>query len=138
MKRVFAILLLGAFIPYQVFIYPLVRVFSAVGLYNTLACIVTIHIVFGLPILLQQLWLFVVPAIHPKTRRMVYAFIFPSLVLALAGIAFAHFLVTALVSDWRKAEGGLLFDGVGADVGGHEDDRIAEIDLAVPRTPGRR
>jgi len=50
-------------------------------------------IVLGLPILLQQLWLFVVPAIHPKTRRMVYAFILPSLLLALAGLAFAHFVV---------------------------------------------
>ncbi|MBV8532000.1 MAG: twin-arginine translocase subunit TatC [Candidatus Eremiobacteraeota bacterium] len=50
-------------------------------------------IVLGLPILLQQLWLFVVPAIHPRTRRMVYAFIVPSLLLALAGLAFAHFVV---------------------------------------------
>lgn len=50
-------------------------------------------IVLGLPILLQQLWLFVVPAIHPKTRRMVYAFIVPSLLLALIGLAFAHFIV---------------------------------------------
>ena len=33
-------------------------------------------IVVGLPVLLQQLWLFVVPAIHPRTRRMVYAFVF--------------------------------------------------------------
>jgi sec-independent protein translocase protein TatC len=50
-------------------------------------------IVFGLPVLLQQLWLFVVPAIHPRTRRMVYAFVAPSLLLALAGLAFAHFVV---------------------------------------------
>ncbi|MGB8519127.1 MAG: twin-arginine translocase subunit TatC [Candidatus Tumulicola sp.] len=50
-------------------------------------------IVLGLPILLLQLWLFVVPAIHPRTRRMVYAFVFPSLLLALAGLAFAHFVV---------------------------------------------
>ncbi|HKE38031.1 MAG TPA: twin-arginine translocase subunit TatC [Candidatus Baltobacteraceae bacterium] len=50
-------------------------------------------IVIGLPILLQQLWLFVVPAIHPKTRRMVYAFIVPSLLLAFTGLAFAHFVV---------------------------------------------
>ncbi|MBV8489611.1 MAG: twin-arginine translocase subunit TatC [Candidatus Eremiobacteraeota bacterium] len=50
-------------------------------------------IVIGLPILLQQLWLFVVPAIHPRTRRMVYAFVIPSLLLALTGIAFAHFVV---------------------------------------------
>ena len=50
-------------------------------------------IVLGLPVLLQQLWLFVVPAIHPRTRRMVYAFVVPSLLLALAGLAFAHFIV---------------------------------------------
>ena len=50
-------------------------------------------IVIGLPVLLQQLWLFVVPAIHPRTRRMVYAFVLPSLLLAAAGLAFAHFVV---------------------------------------------
>jgi sec-independent protein translocase protein TatC len=50
-------------------------------------------IVLGLPILLQQLWLFVVPAIHPRTRRLVYAFVLPSLLLAFTGLAFAHFVV---------------------------------------------
>src|SRR5579863_2610548 len=48
-------------------------------------------IVLGLPVLLQQLWLFVVPAVAPRTRRMVYAFIVPSFLLAAAGLAFAHF-----------------------------------------------
>ncbi len=47
----FAVLLLGAFIPYQIFIYPLVRIFSTLGLYGTLPGIVTIHIVFGLPVM---------------------------------------------------------------------------------------
>lgn len=50
-------------------------------------------IVVGLPMLFYQTWMFVVPAIHPKTRRMVYGFIFPSLLLAFAGLAFAHFVV---------------------------------------------
>jgi glucose/mannose transport system permease protein len=48
---VFAILLLGAFIPYQIFIYPLVRLYSQTGLYSTLAGIVITHTVFGLPVL---------------------------------------------------------------------------------------
>ena len=43
-------------------------------------------IVLGLPVLLHQLWMFVVPAIHPRTRRMVYAFVVPSLLLALRGL----------------------------------------------------
>lgn len=50
-------------------------------------------IVFGLPVLLYQLWMFVVPAVNPRTRRMVYAFIVPSFLLAIAGVAFAHFIV---------------------------------------------
>lgn len=50
-------------------------------------------IVVGLPVLLYQLWMFVVPAFHPRTRRAVYAYVGPSFLLALAGIAFAHFLV---------------------------------------------
>lgn len=50
-------------------------------------------IVLGLPVLLYQTWMFVVPAFHPRTRHLVYAYTLPSLVLAFAGIAFAHFLV---------------------------------------------
>jgi sec-independent protein translocase protein TatC len=50
-------------------------------------------IVVGLPVLLYQLWMFIVPAFHPKTRRMVYAYIGPSFGLALLGMAFAHFIV---------------------------------------------
>lgn len=50
-------------------------------------------IVLGLPVLLYQLWMFIVPAFHPKTRRMVYAYVGPSFGLALVGMAFAHFVV---------------------------------------------
>lgn len=45
----FGVLLLGAFIPYQVFLYPLVRMFSLSGIYNSLTCIVLVHVIFGLP-----------------------------------------------------------------------------------------
>jgi len=54
-------------------------------------------IVLGLPVLLFQLWMFVVPAFHPRTRRLVYAFIFPSMLLSLCGLAFAHFVVVPRV-----------------------------------------
>jgi len=47
----FGLLLLGAFIPYQVFIYPLVRLFAASGLYNSLICVVIVHVIFGLPLM---------------------------------------------------------------------------------------
>jgi glucose/mannose transport system permease protein len=45
----FAAMMIVAFIPYQIFIYPLVRVFAFVGLGQSLATIVIIHTIFGLP-----------------------------------------------------------------------------------------
>ncbi|MGD0052235.1 MAG: twin-arginine translocase subunit TatC [Vulcanimicrobiaceae bacterium] len=50
-------------------------------------------IVLGLPVILYQIWMFVVPAVHPRTRRAVYSYIVPSFLLALVGIAFAHLVV---------------------------------------------
>ncbi|WP_018897637.1 carbohydrate ABC transporter permease [Rhizobium sp. 2MFCol3.1] len=47
----FTILMVGAFIPFQVFIYPLVRVFSTVGIFGTVTGIVIVHTAFGLPML---------------------------------------------------------------------------------------
>lgn len=48
---IFGTLLIGAFMPYQIFLYPLVRLFSQAGIYNSLACIVIVHVIFGLPLM---------------------------------------------------------------------------------------
>jgi glucose/mannose transport system permease protein len=48
---VFAVLMFGAFVPYQVMMYPLVRAFAMVNLFGTLPGIVLIHTVFGMPIM---------------------------------------------------------------------------------------
>ncbi len=47
----FTILLVGSFIPYQVFLYPLVIITREMGIYSTLYAVVFVHTVFGLPIL---------------------------------------------------------------------------------------
>jgi glucose/mannose transport system permease protein len=47
----FGILMLGAFIPYPVMIYPLVRMFSAVNMFQSIPNIVLIHTFFGMPIM---------------------------------------------------------------------------------------
>lgn len=47
----FFIVLFGAFVPYQVMIYPIIRIFSVTGLYGSHAGIVLIHTIFGLPIM---------------------------------------------------------------------------------------
>ncbi|MDE1993265.1 MAG: carbohydrate ABC transporter permease [Rhizobiaceae bacterium] len=46
----FTILLFGAFIPYQVMLYPLVIVLRTLGLFSTLGGIVLVHTIFGMPI----------------------------------------------------------------------------------------
>jgi glucose/mannose transport system permease protein len=46
----FTILLFGAFIPYQVMLYPLVIVLRELHLFSTLGGIVLVHTIFGMPI----------------------------------------------------------------------------------------
>ncbi len=47
----FTILIIGAFIPYQVMLYPLVIILREMGLYGSLWGLVLVHTVFGMPIL---------------------------------------------------------------------------------------
>ena len=48
-------------------------------------------IVFGLPVIIYQIWMFIVPAFHPKTRRIVFChfFIIKRVLTALLGITSA-------------------------------------------------
>ena len=47
----FGVLMIGVFVPYQVIMYPLVRMLSSVGLFGSLPAIVVIHAIFGMPIM---------------------------------------------------------------------------------------
>ncbi|MFK0272954.1 carbohydrate ABC transporter permease [Ensifer sp. NPDC090286] len=47
----FTILIVGAFIPYQVMIYPIVIVLREMGIYGTLTGLIMVHTIFGMPIL---------------------------------------------------------------------------------------
>lgn len=47
----FTILIVGAFIPYQVMIYPIVIVLREMGLYGSLSGLIIVHTIFGMPIL---------------------------------------------------------------------------------------
>lgn len=47
----FAILMIGAFIPYQTMIYPLVILLREIGLMGSLGGLVLVHTIFGMPIL---------------------------------------------------------------------------------------
>ncbi|THK37121.1 carbohydrate ABC transporter permease [Ensifer sp. MPMI2T] len=47
----FTVLIVGAFIPYQVMIYPIVIVLREMGVYGTLTGLIIVHTIFGMPIL---------------------------------------------------------------------------------------
>ncbi|MGC4026773.1 MAG: carbohydrate ABC transporter permease [Mesorhizobium sp.] len=47
----FTILIVGAFIPYQVMIYPIVIILRDIGLYGSLLGLIIVHCIFGMPIL---------------------------------------------------------------------------------------
>ncbi len=47
----FSILIIGAFIPYQVMLYPVVIALRELGVYGTLTGLVIVHTIFGMPIL---------------------------------------------------------------------------------------
>lgn len=46
----FVLLLFGMFIPYQSILIPLIQFLDFIGLYGTLAGLITVHVVYGLPI----------------------------------------------------------------------------------------
>ena len=50
-NALFAVLMVGAFIPGQVMLYPLVRALAAVELYSSLPGIVVVHVIFGMPMM---------------------------------------------------------------------------------------
>jgi glucose/mannose transport system permease protein len=47
----FGILMMGAFIPVQVMMFPLVRILATMGLFGSLPGIVLIHIIFSMPVM---------------------------------------------------------------------------------------
>jgi glucose/mannose transport system permease protein len=47
----FAILMIGVFVPAQVMLLPLVRMLASVGLFGTLPALIVVHTIFGMPIM---------------------------------------------------------------------------------------
>lgn len=46
----FGVLMAGGLIPYQIFLYPMVRMMAVTGLYGTTFGVVIVHVIFGLPL----------------------------------------------------------------------------------------
>lgn len=50
-KWLYGALMLGAFVPVQVMMFPLVRIMAGIGLFGTLPGIVLIHLIFSMPVM---------------------------------------------------------------------------------------
>ena len=48
---VFALLMTGAFVPHQVYLFPLVQIYATVGIFGSLPGIILIHVIFGMPVM---------------------------------------------------------------------------------------
>ncbi len=113
---VFAILLLGAFIPYQVFLYPLVRMLSQVALYNTLPGIIIVHTIFGLPVmtLLFRNYYIAMPIDLFKAARIDgggFWTIFLRLIVPMSGPILVVATILQVTGIWNDFLFGLIFAG---------------------------
>jgi len=112
----FAVLLIGAFMPLQVFIYPLVRISSGVGLFGTLPGVVLLHICFSMPLmtLLFRNFYATIPVDLFKAARVDGAgfwviFLHVMLPLSVPMIAVAALIQTT--GTWNDYILGLIFAG---------------------------
>ncbi|ACM39493.1 MULTISPECIES: carbohydrate ABC transporter permease [Rhizobium/Agrobacterium group] len=113
---VFACLMTGAFVPYQVYMYPLVRMYASVGLFGTLPGIVLIHTIFGLPslTLIFRNYFVGLPIELYKAARIDGAGfwrIFVTIMLPLSMPILIVAVIFQVTSIWNDFQLGLIFAG---------------------------
>lgn len=112
----FAVLLMGAFIPVQVMIYPMVRVLASVHLFSSLPGIVIIHTIFGMPLmtLLFRNYYVAIPQELFKAARIDgggFWRIFAQLMLPMSTPIIVVALIMQVTGIWNDFILGLVFAG---------------------------
>jgi glucose/mannose transport system permease protein len=112
----FGIMLLGAFVPFQVMIYPLVAWFRLGGFYNTYWAILLVHCIFGMPVLtlLFRNYYIAVPAELFKAARIDgggFWRIFFQLMLPMATPMIIVAVILQVTGIWNDFLFGLIFAG---------------------------
>jgi glucose/mannose transport system permease protein len=115
-KLLFGLLVLSAFVPYQIFIYPLVYGLSISRLYGSLPGITFVHVVFGLPLvtLLFRNYYAGIPTELIKAARVDGAGfwrIFGSIILPLSTPIIAVAAILQTTGIWNDFLLGLVFAG---------------------------
>ena len=112
----FGTMMIVAFIPYQVFIYPLVRIFSVLGINNSLFGIVVVHTIFGLPtmtLLFRNYFASLPPELLKAARVDGAGFfrIFWSIMLPMATPMLVVAVILQVTGIWNDFILGLVFAG---------------------------
>ena len=134
----FAIMLFGIFIPYQIFVFPLIGIAARLGLYGRLPGIVLVHVVFAMPImtLMFRNYFATLPIEIFKAARVDGAGfwrIFFSIMLPMASPIIVVAVIWQATASWNDYLLGLVFAGrenlpmtaqlnllVSAEMGAHE------------------
>jgi glucose/mannose transport system permease protein len=112
----FGTLLMGAFIPYQVLFFPLVKMLAAIGFFGNLAGIVTVQVIFSLPVmtLLFRNYYASLPYDLFKAARVDGAGFWRtwrSVMLPLSGPMIVVALILKVTNTWNDYVLGLIFAG---------------------------
>lgn len=112
----FTAMMIVAFIPYQVFIYPLVRVFAFLGLGQSLLTIVIVHTIFGLPtmtLLFRNYFVALPPELFKAARVDGASFyqIFFRIMMPMATPMIVVAVILQVTGIWNDFILGLVFSG---------------------------
>lgn len=112
----FGVLMLGAFVPVQVMVYPLVKLVAALGLFGSLPGIVLVHTVFSMPVmtLLFRNWYASLPPELFKAARVDgggFWRIFGSVMLPMSLPMLAVAAIMQVTGVWNDYVLGLVFAG---------------------------
>ncbi len=113
-NMLFVLLLLGAFLPHQIFIYPLVRLFSMLGIFGSLQALILTHVIFGVPMmtLLFRNYYETIPADLIKAARIDggrFFSIFFNIVAPMSGPMVVVGLILEVTYIWNDYLMGLVF-----------------------------
>ncbi|WP_269581322.1 carbohydrate ABC transporter permease [Roseibium sp. Sym1] len=112
----FLLLMTGTFIPYQVYVFPLVQLFAATKTFGSLFAIVTVHVIFGMPVmtLIFRNYFISVPEEIFKAARIDGAgfwWIFGIIMLPMATPVLIVAVIWQVTGIWNDFLLGLIFAG---------------------------
>jgi glucose/mannose transport system permease protein len=115
-ETIFTILIFGAFVPYQILLYPLTRFYSAIGLNGTIWGLTLVHTMFGLPIttLMYRNFFRTVPPELFKAARVDgagFIRIFLQIILPMSAPILIVAVIWTATGIWNDYIMGLVFGG---------------------------